>query len=323
MIDSLAPYRELIKKHLNTYALPEEPANLYDPIRYFLTIGGKRMRPVLTLMGAELFGGKKETAIQAGIAVELFHNFTLIHDDIMDAAPLRRGKETVHTRWNTNIGILSGDALLIESYKCLSSYDPIILAQLMPVFNQTAIEVCEGQQMDMDFESRAVVSTEEYIQMIAFKTAVLLGCSLKMGAITAGASPSDADDLYQFGLNLGIAFQVQDDILDVYADQNKFGKQVGGDIIANKKTYLLLQALKDADSTQKKRFEALLAATDHQAKVSGVMALYKELDIYQKATEKKNEFHDLAMKNLAHIQVAAKQKKPLEDLAYFLLDREH
>jgi geranylgeranyl diphosphate synthase type II len=274
-------------------------------------------------MGAELFGGKKESAIHAGLAVELFHNFTLIHDDIMDEAPLRRGKETVHTRWNTNIGILSGDALMIEAYQCLARHEPEILAEILPLFNRTAIEVCEGQQMDMDFEERAVVSTDEYIQMIAYKTAVLLGCSLQMGAITAGASKNDAEDLYQFGLNLGIAFQIQDDILDVYADQNKFGKQVGGDIIANKKTYLLLQALKDADQGQMQRFETLLASKDNEMKVNGVMQLYAELNIHEKATAKKNEFHAIAMEKLAHIRVAEEQKKPLEVLAHFLLDREH
>lgn len=323
MIAALSRYQELITKELAGYKFREEPGNLYDPIRYFLTLGGKRMRPVLALMGAELFDGKLEDAIHAGMAVELFHNFSLIHDDIMDEAPLRRGKETVHTKWNTNIGILSGDALMIESYKCLANYEPKILAELLPLFNQTAIEVCEGQQMDMDFESESVVSTEDYIQMIAFKTAVLLGCSLKMGAITAGASKEDADDLYQFGLNLGIAFQVQDDILDVYADQNKFGKQVGGDIIANKKTFLLLQALKDANPSQKERFDSLLLSKDPAVKVKGVMELYDELDIYQKATAKKNYYHDIAMDNLKHIKVNDDKKVPLRELAGFLLEREH
>jgi len=323
MIAALSRYQELIAEHISAHRLPEGPENLYDPIRYFLTLGGKRMRPVLALMGAELFGGELENAVQAGLAVELFHNFTLIHDDIMDEAPLRRGKETVHKKWNDNIGILSGDALLIEAYKCLANNEPQTLAKLLPLFNQTATEVCEGQQMDMDFETRSVVATEDYIQMIAYKTAVLLGCSLKMGAITAKAQDEDADDLYQFGLNLGIAFQIQDDILDVYADQNKFGKQVGGDIIANKKTFLLLQALKDANSDQQKRFDDLLSTTDVALKVKGVMELYDELDIYQKATSKKNYYHDMAMENLKHIRVDATKKAPLESLAHFLLEREH
>jgi geranylgeranyl diphosphate synthase type II len=323
MANNLIEYQKFIDNAIEEFELPKAPAQLYEPINYFLTIGGKRMRPILTLMGSELFSGDYKRAKHASMAVELFHNFTLIHDDIMDAAPLRRGKETVHTKWSENIAILSGDTLLIEAYKQLTSYPPEILAKLIIVFNQTAIEVCEGQQMDMDYETSSNVTIEQYIQMIAFKTAVLLGCSLKMGAIIGGASETDAADLYQFGLNLGLAFQIQDDILDVYADINKFGKQVGGDILANKKTYLLLRALQDADATQKEKFQSLFSENNPELKISGVKLLYADLSIEQKATEKMNFYHDLAIQNLNHITLPKEKKQPLYDLADFLLSREH
>jgi geranylgeranyl diphosphate synthase type II len=323
MANNLSEYQKFIDAAIEEFELPKSPAQLYEPINYFLTIGGKRMRPILTLMAAELFSGDYKKAKHASLAVELFHNFTLIHDDIMDAAPLRRGKETVHTKWSENIAILSGDTLLIEAYKQLNSYSPEILVKLITVFNQTAIEVCEGQQMDMDYETSSNVTIDQYIQMIAFKTAVLLGCSLKMGAIIGGASESDAADLYKFGLNLGLAFQIQDDILDVYADINKFGKQVGGDILANKKTYLLLRALADADSAQREKFENLFSENNPETKISGFKLLYQELSIEQKATEKMNFYHALAIENLNHISLPKEKKQPLYDLAEFLLSREH
>ena len=281
------------------------------------------MRPVLTLMGCELFNSDFIIAKNAALSVELFHNFSLIHDDIMDEAPLRRGQETVHQKWNANIGILSGDALLILAYQQLTTYQPTILSELLPLFNQTAIEVCEGQQYDMDFESREDVSIEEYIQMIKYKTAVLLGCSLKMGAIVGGANTKDADELYNFGVNLGLAFQLQDDILDVYADQNKFGKQVGGDIIANKKTYLLLKAFEDADFTQKNTLNKLLTETDLNKKVAGVKAMYAILDIQSKTEEKMNEYYQIALSNLDAIQIPSSKKEPLLNLAHFLMGREN
>ena len=323
MITSVSGYQNYIEEALEAYKLPSEPALLYEPISYFLHLGGKRMRPVLALMASEMFCDDYKPAIHAALAVELFHNFSLVHDDIMDEAPLRRGKETVHTKWNTNIAILSGDAILIEAYKQLGHYSPEKLAPLFNLFNQTAIEVCEGQQWDMDFETEETVAIESYIKMIAYKTAVLLGCSLKMGAIIGNASASDADDLYEFGLNLGIAFQIQDDILDVYADQNKFGKQVGGDILANKKTYLLLNAIADANADQKKRLNELLVEKDATVKVNGVKALYAELNIREKATHKMNEYHEIAMNNLAHIALSEEKKMPLRQLAHFLLGREH
>lgn len=323
MITSVNDYQVYIESFLHEYQLPDQPKNLYDPIRYFLKIGGKRMRPVLALMGAEMFCADYTVAKHAALSVELFHNFTLIHDDIMDAAPLRRGRETVHTKWNSNIGILSGDTLLIEAYQQLTAYPPVILAQLLPLFNQTAKEVCEGQQMDMDFEDESIVEIDAYIKMIAYKTAVLLGCSLKMGAIVGAASEDDAQDLYEFGLNLGIAFQIQDDILDVYADQNKFGKQVGGDIIANKKTYLLLRAYQDANPDQLDRLNKLITESNSDAKVTGVKSIYNELSIRDKATEQMNAFHTIAMGKLDHLGVSDQKKVPLRALAEFLLGREH
>ncbi|NOQ73808.1 MAG: polyprenyl synthetase family protein [Crocinitomix sp.] len=320
---SLSIYQDFVETAIAAYHLPESPNNLYEPISYFLDLGGKRMRPVLALMSAELFGTPFQSAKQAALTVELFHNFTLIHDDIMDEAPLRRGKETVHTKWSENIGILSGDALLIEAYKALANHPAEQLAKLLPVFNQTASEVCEGQQWDMDFETMEMVEIDAYIKMIAYKTAVLLGCSLKMGAIVAGASNSDANDIYEFGVNLGVAFQIQDDILDVYADQNKFGKQVGGDIIANKKTFLLLKAIEAADEAQLKEIKGLVSEKDSALKIKQTKAIYAALDIKAKATDKMNEYHHKAMDNLAHIAVSDEKKLPLRELATFLLGREH
>lgn len=323
MITSVNDYQVYIESLIKEYQVPDQPKNLYEPIRYFLKIGGKRMRPVLALMGAELFNADYSIAKNAALAVELFHNFTLIHDDIMDAAPLRRGHETVHTKWNSNIGILSGDTLLIEAYDQLTVYPPSILAQLLPLFNKTAKEVCEGQQMDMDFEQEPFVEIDRYIKMIAFKTAVLLGCSLKMGAIVGEASEEDGQDLYDFGLNLGIAFQIQDDILDVYADQDKFGKQVGGDILANKKTYLLLRAYQDADTEQSERLNNLMNESDPEYKVREVKAIYNALSIRDKATEQMNYYHSIALQKLDHLGVSEKKKAPLRALAEFLLGREH
>jgi len=323
MITSVNNYQVYIESLLKEYQVPDQPKNLYEPIRYFLQIGGKRMRPVLALMGTALFKDDYTIAKNAALAVELFHNFTLIHDDIMDAAPLRRGHQTVHTKWNSNIGILSGDTLMIEAYEQLTQYPPAILAQLLPLFNKTAKEVCEGQQMDMDFEREAFVEIDRYVKMIAYKTAVLLGCSLKMGAIVGEASAADSEDLYDFGLNLGIAFQIQDDILDVYADQDKFGKQVGGDILANKKTYLLLRAYQDADKAQTDRLNELMSESDPVLKVSGVKAIYNALSIREKANEQMNSYHSIAIQKLDHLCVSENKKASLRGLAEFLLGREH
>ncbi len=322
MMNNIKKYQDFIEKEISQLPFPQQPANLYESIAYFLNLGGKRMRPILTLMGCELFNGNYHQAKQAALAIELFHNFSLVHDDIMDEAPLRRGHQTVHTKWNSNVGILSGDALLILAYQALATYPAPVLKEILALFNQTAIEVCEGQQYDMDFETINKVSIDEYLTMIKYKTAVLLGCSLKMGAIIGGAQPSDAKELYQFGVNLGVAFQLQDDVLDVYADQNKFGKQVGGDIIANKKTYLLLKAYEDADQAQTKVLNQLLSEQDNDKKVKGVKFIYAELNIKEKAEQKMNDYYQIALKSLEKIKLPTVKKDPLLSLAQFLMGRE-
>jgi geranylgeranyl diphosphate synthase type II len=281
------------------------------------------MRPILSMMSCELFSGEYENATNAAMGVEIFHNFTLIHDDIMDEAPLRRGKETVHKKWNINVGLLSGDVLMIESYIRLAKYKPELLPRLLKLYNLTAIEVCEGQQMDMDFENSSSVSIADYVRMIELKTAVLLGCSLKLGAIVGGANEKDAQELYEFGTNLGIAFQLQDDILDVYADQSKFGKQVGGDIIANKKTFLLLTALETANASQLKRLQQLLQETNNEIKLAGVLAIYEELNIKSKAEAKLNEFYATAIAKLDAISCPDEKKAPLRAIAMNLLSRDN
>lgn len=240
---SITFYQEIISKHFSTLEIKNEPKNLYDPIKYILSLGGKRIRPVLTLMTTEIFNASYEKALAAATAVEVFHNFSLIHDDIMDDAPLRRGNETVHEKWDINTGILSGDAMLILAYQYFEQYDPKIFRELAKLFSKTALEVCEGQQWDVDFESRDNVTILEYIKMIEYKTAVLVAAAMKMGAIVAETSEENANLIYNFGLNLGIAFQLQDDYLDAFGNPETFGKQVGGDIIENKKTYLYLKAI--------------------------------------------------------------------------------
>ena len=238
----LTTYRTTFLDFLESNSFDKAPVNLYSPVNYILSIGGKRMRPILTLMATDLFGGDSKDSLHAAMAVEVFHNFTLLHDDIMDDAPLRRGKQTVHEKWDVNTAILSGDVMMIKAYGFLMEYKGEVYRAVMEVFNQTAIEVCEGQQMDVDFETRSDVSLEEYVEMIKLKTSVLVACALKMGAVIAGASDKDADLIYDFGLNLGLAFQLQDDYLDAFGNPETFGKQVGGDIIENKKTYLYIIA---------------------------------------------------------------------------------
>jgi geranylgeranyl diphosphate synthase type II len=247
---SVAAYREHFTAYLESRSGIKEPQNLYAPIQYILGLGGKRLRPVLTLMATELFGADYNKALDAALAIEIFHNFSLVHDDIMDAAPLRRGQPTVHEKWDVNTGILSGDAMLINAYQLFENYDGEMFRNLAQLFSKTAIEVCEGQQYDVDFESRDDVSISEYLKMIEYKTAVLVGAALKMGGIIAGASPKDQNYIYEFGRNLGIAFQLQDDYLDAFGNTETFGKQIGGDIIENKKTYLYLKAMEKGSESQ-------------------------------------------------------------------------
>lgn len=297
---------------------PQAPGNLYEPCRYLLALGAKRVRPALCIMGGEVFGDVHDDAWYAAMAIELFHNFTLIHDDIMDKAPLRRGNPTIHARYGLTAGILSGDVMCINAYVQLAKVKKH-LPELLQLFNTTAIEVCEGQQLDMDFEQRDDVSIEEYIQMITLKTSVLLACSLKMGAIIGGASEANANKLYEFGKNVGIAFQLQDDYLDAFGDTAKLGKQNGGDIRANKKTFLLLKAKELAGGNN--QLDELMIA-EEEMKVQGVLSLYKTTGADELCRAAVEAYSDKAFKNLEEIDVPAERKEPLRRLASYLLQRD-
>lgn len=301
---------------------PLTPSNLYDPLRYFFTLGGKRMRPMLTLLGAEMFGISKEKAMPAALAVEIFHNFSLIHDDIMDEAPLRRKQATVHEKWNQSVAILSGDVLLVKAYQELCKQDPRHLHELLNLFNKTAVEVCEGQQMDMDFETRSDVSIDEYIEMIRLKTSVLLGCALEMGAIVADTTAENKSLIYEFGQHIGIAFQIQDDILDLYADPAKFGKQVGGDVLANKKTLLVLKAIELANADELKNYQALQNEQNPTIKIDATRNLFDQLGVREAAREMMDFHYTIALNAMEKIQVDTECKKALLELATVLLHRE-
>lgn len=301
---------------------PEQPATLYDPSQYILGIGGKRVRPVMCLMGNELFDHIKDAAWEVATAVELFHNFTLIHDDIMDQAPLRRGMETVHTKYGTNTALLAGDVVMIMAYEYLRKVDPVLLPSILAVFNKTALEVSEGQQLDMDFEKRDSVLLSEYLEMITLKTSVLIAASLKMGALIGGAGEGNAHHLYEFGKYLGIAFQVQDDYLDAFGDPAKFGKQVGGDIIANKKTFLMIHAMETAGEADRNRLVELQTYSGAD-KVSEVLKLFKKTRIDEWAMLLKNEYLEKAYNHLERIAVMNKRKEPLRELAAFLVQRSY
>jgi geranylgeranyl diphosphate synthase type II len=321
-MQNIAYFAQYLEKEITNLDFPLTPKNLYDPLRYFMNLGGKRMRPMLTLMSAELFGNTKESALPAALAVEIFHNFSLIHDDLMDKAPLRRNKPTVHTKWNEHIAILSGDVLLIKAYQELCKLDPAVLPEILSIFNKTAIEVCEGQQMDMDFETLHDVSSSEYIEMIRLKTSVLLACALEMGGIIAKTSIENRRLLYEFGQHLGIAFQIQDDFLDVYGDAGKFGKQVGGDILSDKKTFLLLRAFELANQEQKEKFISLRTHAVAEDKIKHTKELYDELNIISETKKAMDVHYEIALKSLDAIDVDESKKTVLRDLAAYLLVRE-
>lgn len=315
--------QQRITERLSGLDIPQLPGNLYDPIRYMLQIGGKRIRPLLTLMGADLFSiADIEEAVPAALAIELFHNFSLVHDDIMDNAPLRRGHHTVHEKWNHNIAILSGDNLLIMAYEQLAQCPANTLPAILNTFNTMAAEVCEGQQLDMDFENTSAVSIGDYLQMIRLKTSVLLGTALKMGALLAGADETDAKLIYNFGVDVGIAFQLQDDILDVYGDPGQFGKQKGGDILANKKTYLWVKALEIADTDTTSELSLWLADNGRpQEKIDRITAIYNDLGV-RKEVETAKQFHvEQAYTALNAIHIDDNRKVPLRALAQTLLNR--
>jgi len=310
------------KKKFEMKHFPSVPESLYASCDYFLAQGGKRVRPVMCLMGNELFDTINPDAWHVATAIELFHNFTLIHDDIMDAAPLRRGMQTVHTKYGDNTALLAGDVMLIVAYDYLNKINASYLRKVLSLFNKTAREVCEGQQMDMDFEKKENVALDEYIHMIELKTSVLLAASLQMGAILGGASEGNRQHLYGFGKNLGIAFQVQDDYLDAFGDPEKFGKDVGGDIRQNKKTFLLIHALQVANDKQKKELQQLIQ-DNHPDKVQQVLKIFKACEIDNWARELKRQYMDKAMHHLEETAVVSSRKKPLIKLANFLVQREH
>jgi geranylgeranyl diphosphate synthase type II len=308
--------------HFDQKHFPSEPATLYAPNEYFLKNGGKRIRPVLCLMGNEMFDDIKPDAWDIATAIELFHNFTLIHDDIMDKAPLRRGQETVPQKYGHNTAILAGDVMLIAAYELINNVSLTIIRQVQNLFNTTAKEVCEGQQYDMDFEKQESVSFTEYLKMIELKTSVLLAASLKLGAILGGAGERNQNLLYEFGKKLGLSFQVQDDYLDAFGDPGKFGKQVGGDIIANKKTFLLIHALESSSNSQKDELRKL-AQDNPPNKVEKVLQIFRDCKAGEWALELKDKYLDEAMTHLEDIAVLAKRKEPLRQLAEFLIKRDH
>lgn len=321
MFPQVQQLQEDVETRLLAIDFPSSPNTLYEPVRYMLALGGKRMRPILLMMAYDLFGNEPAKAWPAALGIEVFHNFTLLHDDIMDKAPLRRGKATVHEKWNPNVAILSGDAMFVKSCQLVmqSSGEGV-----MDLFLKTALEVCEGQQLDMDFENRPTVSIAEYLEMIRLKTAVLLGGGLAMGALIAGAGREQADHLYAFGTGLGVAFQLQDDILDVYGDAGKFGKQVGGDILANKKTFLLLTALERAQASDKQELNHWLSDNSQsERKVEAVTALFDRLRVREAALEKMDALYYDALRHLDTLHVTADRTEPLQQLARMLMAREN
>jgi geranylgeranyl diphosphate synthase type II len=320
---NISQYQDFFISYLKSRKINKEPKNLYEPMEYILGLGGKRMRPVLTLMSAEVFDTDYKKALPAAMAVEVFHNFSLVHDDIMDDAPLRRGQVTVHEKWNINTGILSGDAMLILAYQYFEQYEPAIFRNLAKLFSKTALEVCEGQQWDVDFEERTDVTIPEYLKMIEYKTAVLVAAAMKMGAIVAETSEKDADLIYDFGLNLGLAFQLQDDYLDAFGDPETFGKQVGGDIIENKKTYLYLKSLEFSSADKALQLENLfhLQLEDNSAKIETAKAIFNESGA-SKATREAIEMYTLkAFETLEKMAISEEKKKILKTFGENLMGR--
>lgn len=322
-MQSILDYQEQFLKHLDTLNFQKSPRQLYEPIEYIMSLGGKRMRPILTLMATDVFRGDVQKALPAATAVEVFHNFSLIHDDIMDAAPLRRGKATVHEKWNLNTGILSGDAMLILAYQYFEAYEPEVFQPLAKLFSKTALEVCEGQQWDMEFETRDDVTLPEYLKMIEYKTAVLVGAAMKMGAIVAGTSTSNADKIYDFGLHLGIAFQLQDDYLDAFGDPEKFGKQVGGDIIENKKTYLFLKALEKGTEDEQRQLLHLFSIQpqDNTDKIQSVKELFVQTGAHEATQQAIQEHTHVAFDILESMDIETDKKHLLKNFGLYLMSR--
>ncbi len=320
---SIAHYRTEFVLYLEKKIETKEPINLYEPITYILELGGKRLRPVLTLMATEVYGSEHLNALDAALAIELFHNFSLMHDDIMDDAPLRRGKTTVHEKWDVNTAILSGDAMLITAYQLFENYESDTFRNLAQLFSKTALEVCEGQQYDVDFESRVDVTISEYLMMIEYKTAVLIAAALKMGAIVAGASLHEQNNIYEFGRNLGIAFQLQDDYLDAFGDPKTFGKQVGGDIIANKKTFLYLKALELGTPDEQKELHNLFSILPKNPtdKINTVKNIFQESGAAQRTQSEIECYTQKAFEVLETLDISENKKILLKEFGENLMQR--
>ena len=323
---SLEVFRKAIEEEIATASYGENPVELYEPITYLMSLGGKRMRPLLTVMAANIFTTDWQKAVKPAIGIEVFHNFTLMHDDIMDGSPLRRGKPTVHEKWDQSVAILSGDVMLVCAYDLMTDVEDYIFKKVIKRFNRTAAEVCEGQQMDMNFEKRIDVTKEEYINMIRLKTSVLLGFALELGGMIANAKVEDTQLLYEIGTNMGIGFQLKDDMLDVYGDPDKVGKQVGGDIIKNKKTFLLIEALEKSKGTpHEERLNSWISGVefDTNEKVKAVRDIYDALGVKELAQNKMNEYFDKGLEGLNRLEVSAESKQPLLDLTKMLIEREN
>ncbi|MBR3609735.1 MAG: polyprenyl synthetase family protein [Bacteroidales bacterium] len=316
-MQTIEEYIELINKAVANIEYPKTPFGLYEPVKYQLDMGGKRVRPLLTLMACDMFGGDIDSAISPALGLEIFHNFTLLHDDVMDKAEIRRGRPTVHIAWSENTAILSGDAMQIVATQKVCDAPANVHKEVLDLYNKTALEICEGQQYDMEFESREDVTVKEYINMIRLKTAVLIGCALKMGAIIGGANTQQSDALYKFGENIGLAFQLQDDYLDVYGDAKTFGKKIGGDILNNKKTYMLISAMTLAEGETKERLLALLDGPQDDNKIEQVTAIYTELGIDKMAREKISEYSQKALAYLNNIP----NNEELKEFANSLTER--
>ena len=312
---------ELFTSHINEAEYGKNPKELYEPISYMMQLGGKRLRPILSLMACNLFEENVEKALHAAHAIEVFHNFSLVHDDIMDNAPLRRGKETVYKKWNMPIAILSGDLMMIKATQLLCKTNDTDIRELLDVFNNTAVEVCEGQQIDMNFEIQKSVSHEEYLEMIKLKTAVLLGCSLQIGAIIGGANKEDAKHLYEFGINIGLAFQIQDDILDSFGDGSITGKQVGGDIISNKKTLLLIELIDSVHKDDNLLLEKAMENQNDNDKITVVLSLYNKYKIQEFAEGKKEIYLNLAYEHLSKVKIEESKKVIIIHIAQELMNR--
>ena len=313
-----------IEQEIAQLQFPHPPKSLYDPIEYILSLGGKRIRPALVLMACNLYKEDVEDAVKPALGLEVFHNFTLLHDDLMDEADMRRNKPTVHKVWNANTAILSGDAMLIAAYQLIGETKSESLKEILNLFTVTALEICGGQQYDMEFESRTDVTEEEYIEMIRLKTAVLIACALKMGAIAGNASKADAEALYQYGINIGLAFQLQDDLLDVYGDTATFGKNIGGDILCNKKTFMLINALRRASDAQKAELESWISKKtfDPAEKIAAVTDIYCQLHLKELSEDKIHIYYEQAMKCLASLNVAPERLNILKEVSVRLMNRQ-